>query len=344
MMTGFLSYQLKPEALELRFREERLAQDRIQAITLMALTLLILISFIVLDVRFLPTGLALSASIISRGVTFLLTGLAIWSVNRQPAVKSFDRIVIGWGMVVILHMLIINAARPADYIAILAWDILVIMGAYIATPIPVRLQIILAIFLSSGSALLWFAHTMPPGITFKNVTVLAAFIYANIFGIFVSGQLSQAQRKQFVLFRQEHQAKEALADALAEIKILRGVIPICASCKNIRDDEGYWRELEIYIRNHSEADFSHSICPDCMQKLYPDQYRELKQRRQEIVAVLKKLGQASLAEIATAVHLPENSTLNRLQIMAQERQVKCLEVAGENLYSLEPKINQKGDA
>jgi len=338
-MTGFLSYQLKPEALELRFREERLAQDRIQAITLMALTLLILISFIVLDVRFLPTGLALSASIISRGVTFLLTGLAVWSVYRQSAVKSFDRNVIGWGMVLILHMLIINAVRPADYIAVLAWDILVIMGAYIATPIPVRLQIILAIFLSSGSALLWFAHTMPSGITFENVTVLAAFIYANIFGIFVSGQLSRAQRKQFVLFEHEHQAKEALAEALAEIKTLRGVIPICASCKNIRDDEGYWNELEIYIRDHSEVDFSHSICPDCMQKLYPEQYREMGQRREEIVAVLKKLGQASLSEIASMINAPESNTANRLRMMVEEGQVKCLEVARENRYSLEPETH-----
>jgi len=78
-----------------------------------------------------------------------------------------------------------------------------------------------------------------------------------------------------------------------------------------------------------------------MQKLYPDQHRELEQRRQEIVAVLKRLGQASLAEIATAVHMSENNTFNRLQMMAQEGLVKCLEVAGENCYSLEPEINKK---
>ena len=337
-MKDFLFYQL-PEALELRFREERLAQDRIQAIILMALTLFILISFIVLDVRFLPTGLALSASIISRSVTLLLTGLAIGLVSRQSAVKAFDRIVFGWGLVVILHMLMINVVRPADYIAILAWDILVIVGTYIAAPIPVRFQVVLAIFLSAGSALLWLLYRMPPPMTFENVTVLTAFAYANIFGIFVSGQLNRSQRKQFVLFDQEQQAKEALADALAEIKTLRGVIPICASCKNIRDDEGYWNQLEIYIRDHSEADFSHSICPDCMQKLYPEQYRELEKRRQEIVAVLKKLGQANLLEIARTIDLPENNIANRLQMMVLEGQVKCLEVDGENHYSLETEIN-----
>jgi PAS domain S-box-containing protein len=53
-----------------------------------------------------------------------------------------------------------------------------------------------------------------------------------------------------------------------EVKILRGLLPICASCKKIRDDRGYWNQLEVYIREHSEADFTHSICPDCGKKLY----------------------------------------------------------------------------
>ena len=55
-----------------------------------------------------------------------------------------------------------------------------------------------------------------------------------------------------------------------EIKVLRGFLPICASCKKIRDDKGYWNQIESYIRDHSEAQFSHSICPDCVKKLYPD--------------------------------------------------------------------------
>jgi len=61
-----------------------------------------------------------------------------------------------------------------------------------------------------------------------------------------------------------------LQETLSEIKTLKGIIPICASCKRIRDDKGYWNQVEAYIRDHSEADFSHSICPDCMKKLYPD--------------------------------------------------------------------------
>jgi hypothetical protein len=67
-----------------------------------------------------------------------------------------------------------------------------------------------------------------------------------------------------------------LKRSLSEIKILRGIIPMCASCKKIRDDEGYWHQVEAYIGEHSEALFTHSICPQCMEELYPD---FVKQRR-----------------------------------------------------------------
>ena len=65
-------------------------------------------------------------------------------------------------------------------------------------------------------------------------------------------------------------ANEELYKALAEVKQLSGFIPICASCKKIRDDKGYWNQIETYISQHSEAQFSHGICPDCMKKLYPE--------------------------------------------------------------------------
>lgn len=61
-----------------------------------------------------------------------------------------------------------------------------------------------------------------------------------------------------------------LEKAIAEVKVLKGFIPICASCKKIRDDAGYWQQVEIYIRDRSEIEFSHAICPDCAKKLYPE--------------------------------------------------------------------------
>jgi len=61
-----------------------------------------------------------------------------------------------------------------------------------------------------------------------------------------------------------------LRKALDEIKVLRGLLPICASCKRIRNDRGLWEQIELYVSNHSEATFSHGCCPECAKQLYPD--------------------------------------------------------------------------
>jgi serine phosphatase RsbU (regulator of sigma subunit) len=65
-------------------------------------------------------------------------------------------------------------------------------------------------------------------------------------------------------------ANRNLAHAIGEIKHLSGMLPICVSCKKIRNDSGYWEQIEAYIHNHSEAEFSHSLCPECSRKLYGD--------------------------------------------------------------------------
>jgi response regulator RpfG family c-di-GMP phosphodiesterase len=72
---------------------------------------------------------------------------------------------------------------------------------------------------------------------------------------------------------------EELQAAMERIKQLRGLLPICASCKKIRDEKGLWHEIELYVRDHSEADFSHGICPACMKKYYPDYYERTQARR-----------------------------------------------------------------
>jgi PAS domain S-box-containing protein len=66
------------------------------------------------------------------------------------------------------------------------------------------------------------------------------------------------------------QSKEIIEHLRREINTLRGIIPICSACKSIRDDKGYWQKVEDYVRDRSEAEFTHSLCPKCADKLYPD--------------------------------------------------------------------------
>lgn len=74
---------------------------------------------------------------------------------------------------------------------------------------------------------------------------------------------AEAEREQLI---------KELQEALARVKSLSGLLPICASCRKIRDQQGLWHELEVYIRKHTEADFTHGICPDCRRSLYPESF------------------------------------------------------------------------
>ena len=115
--------------------------------------------------------------------------------------------------------------------------------------------------------------------------ILSAYVTANGYGIFASARLGRLHRQRFTLFGQEKRAKEGLEAALAEVKVLRGIIPICANCKRVRNDTGYYEAVEAYVSRYSEANFSHTICPECFAELYPDIHEEkLKERGQQDTA------------------------------------------------------------
>jgi len=83
------------------------------------------------------------------------------------------------------------------------------------------------------------------------------------------------------LLKRERKLGERIQEAMADIKTLSGLIPICSNCKKIRDDKGYWENLEKYIQSHSEAQFSHGICPDCAAKLYPNLVSKLGKKKRD---------------------------------------------------------------
>lgn len=99
-------------------------------------------------------------------------------------------------------------------------------------------------------------------------------------GLF-SGSIIKSQGREFMLTvmidisrqkqaeRDREQTIVELRSALEQIKTLQGILPMCASCKKIRDDKGYWEQVEAYISRHTDAQFSHGICPECKERLYP---------------------------------------------------------------------------
>lgn len=122
-------------------------------------------------------------------------------------------------------------------------------------------------------------HTSFPDLVSNNFF----FVSASIIGMFASYSIEYYARKSFYLVKllenekkKTDEANKLLEDKISEleeasneIKTLHGLIPICANCKKIRDDKGYWNQIEEYIRAHTDAEFSHGICPECMKFLYP---------------------------------------------------------------------------
>jgi hypothetical protein len=144
------------------------------------------------------------------------------------------------------------------------------LGFFIFYFIPVALAAWLlglrySISISFLSAIVWFISDYYSGRQYSNV--LYGYWNAVIRLLtFLSASFSVSY---YQLLKRERSISKELKDALSNVKTLWGLIPICARCKKIRDDEGYWKQVEEYIGTHTEARFSHGICPDCYQK-----YRE----------------------------------------------------------------------
>lgn len=120
-----------------------------------------------------------------------------------------------------------------------------------------------AVFLFVGGSRLTFSIAL--------AALLPGVMVPTIFYFYLQllAQVDQAAREKAHLIAE-------LQAALFSVKRLSGLLPICSACKKIRDDDGYWHQVEVYLHSHSEVDFSHSICPDCVEQLYPafQQHRE----------------------------------------------------------------------
>lgn len=93
--------------------------------------------------------------------------------------------------------------------------------------------------------------------------------------IYYEGSVVDINHRHAADQEREHLIGELRA-ALTKVKRLSGLLPICSCCKKIRDDHGYWNQLEVYIQEHSDASFTHSFCPDCVKRLYPEIFADMK--------------------------------------------------------------------
>ena len=141
---------------------------------------------------------------------------------------------------------------------------------------PLRLFIVTAVSIFISEALVMFLISLLPPLSIPAEAFFDALsltiIVSPLLYLFLYRPLIRHIRERKKAEEERERVIVDLREALSKVKTLSGLLPICMSCKKIRDDKGYWNQLEAYISEYSDAEFSHSICPECARKLYPELY------------------------------------------------------------------------
>ncbi|MDH5588406.1 MAG: hypothetical protein OEZ65_10680 [Gemmatimonadota bacterium] len=175
------------------------------------------------------------------GLASVILGM-LWILVRSRRPAMVDRVLFATWALGSVFVVVIHGMQAPTGLAHQLVDMLLVLVAYML-PNRLPLQVIPAVVLSISAGLTTPATGEPL------VVVIPAYVVAHAIGIVVSRSMEKTARTRFQAFQ--------------EIRALRGIIPICATCKRIRDDQGFWSQVEEYITRHSEALFSHGMCPEC---------------------------------------------------------------------------------
>lgn len=209
---------------------------------------------------------------------------------RDPALTWWQILYAGLVIVVILYTA--PAMRPimlmffipafsfgmlrlprGEYFSLVGWVMgfyaLLLVIEYIQQRPAFHLKYELFLFIVFGIVLTWFAYF---GGFISNIRRRLKVQAEEIQKANEEIQVEMEERKKAQI--EKDRVIVELKAALSQVRTLSGLLPICASCKKIRDDKGYWNQLELYIRNHTDAEFTHGICPDCAKKALEDIGRE----------------------------------------------------------------------
>jgi hypothetical protein len=244
---------------EKAYREHYLSNDirQINAITLA--TTGFMFALTVVDIPLLASNAGFQLGFLLR-TTLMFLGLVLIAVMRKfrsPTVLDWGSIAYATGVaiaIVIFHSIgEISAVRIVTVVTVF---IFVTHIAYPNYGIWMLLPVLILIF---GEGFVIFSSTSEEIIASRS-TIAVAAVFATYMGITASAYHHRARFQSF--------------QAISKVKILTGMLPICASCKKIRDDQGYYQQIERYITLHSDAEFSHGLCPECINTLYPELFAD----------------------------------------------------------------------
>lgn len=247
--------------VEASFRLDRLPEDRRLAATLIAIGTIIVGLLTVVDRALLAVQPGLYWLLPVRVATVFLGVAAAWLAARARRPATLDTVTFCWALLLSAVALAVGPTRPRGYQLNFAFEAIIVTANWALLPNTLRRQAAAGLA-HTGAALmvgaLW-RDLMNPVVPALGL----AFLSANLVGWFTSTRLHLARRREYL-------ERRRLGEALAEVRTLRGLIPICASCKSIRNEAGEWRRLEEYLSRHTDATLTHGLCEPCARRLYPE--------------------------------------------------------------------------
>ena len=208
--------------------------------------------------------------VVLRVMVITLFLIFAFGVTRLRDEARFDRAVTGFSYVAAFLALAVHLLRPPTLITPYFVEVVLIIGLYGMLPAHWRRQLGPCLLISGvGLVLLFVWHTEFDAI--HRAAVAVALVLANAIGIALGWHQEWLAQRERQLAEQTRVSREALESTTAELRTLQKILPICSHCRNVRDTEGAWAELEAYVHRNLETRFSHGICPDCLTRHYPDE-------------------------------------------------------------------------
>lgn len=205
------------------------------------------------------------------GLRLVVVALGIWALRaarRAETSRRFDWVVQVGVVGLAMSMVAVAFLRPSTSFVPLMVNAMVVTAFYMAVPGPPRNQVPAAAVLTIGTGLLVAIRGFPSD-PLSRLALPTALIFTNVIGLYYTRTVQTHRRRQSLAYRVQRQTGDRLERALAEVKTLRGIIPICGHCKRVREDDGFWEQVEAFVAARSDAAFSHGICPECAARHYP---------------------------------------------------------------------------
>lgn len=249
--------------LEAVYRRRYAPQDRWFGRVVVAMAAVTVLAMSVMDRSQIADPTEFVWMQVVRVAFFVLSAVALYLLRGQPSPTTFVRVMSGWYLLTVGVHLYGGCVWPAGQTDMRLAATVAVLSSYTVMPLPMRYQAVGAV-LHTLASLLLLAWLNPPADQTALLSDVIWLTLLNGLGVFMSYRLHSRQRRLFAAALRQTELSANLGRALAEVRTLRGLIRVCAWCRKV-DSDGVWQQLEAYVKEHSHAQFTHGMCPACLE-------------------------------------------------------------------------------